>query len=311
MEALARLTLFFGPFTDFLATSVLFGAERALEAPEQEVLLRQAAETLYHLWDRGLLERTAFPLGPRVEETLYLYAVYPALAPFARARLGPEARVQAEEGFFRAMRQLGSRAYSEFEKGGMETLLARLALSDLRRAARMRADREGSLLRFHTGGLLQVFGDMEGAMGLYRESLAIKESLGDLQGKGATLHAMARILRVRGDLEGAMGLYRESQAVWESLGDPRGKGATLAMMGQVLLARGEVREGVQALRRALEILVGMGARADAEQVAGIVAEGRRMLGEMFDVLWAEAGGSPFLGLWPEDGLRRLFSLRRP
>ncbi|MGB9872610.1 MAG: hypothetical protein ACPLYD_13220, partial [Anaerolineae bacterium] len=66
-----------------------------------------------------------------------------------------------------------------------------------------------------------------------------------------------------------------------------GKAATLAMMGQVLLARGQLPEGVRALRQALEILIGMGARADAEQVAGIVAQVRQVLGaEVFDALWA-------------------------
>ncbi|MGB9776483.1 MAG: hypothetical protein ACPL7C_08015 [Anaerolineae bacterium] len=58
-------------------------------------------------------------------------------------------------------------------------------------------------------------------------------------------------------------------------------------MGQVLLARGQLPEGVRALRQALEILIGMGARADAEQVAGIVAQVRQALGaEVFDALWA-------------------------
>ncbi len=304
-EGLARLTLFSGPFIDRMAAPVLFGAERALEAPEQarEALVRRAAETLHRLWDRGLLERTALPLGLQVEETLYLYTVHPALAPFARARLGPEARVQAEEGFFRAMRALAEKCYPASEGGGIYAnpllaFLARLALSDLRRAARMREDREGSLLRFHTGWLLRVFGDLEGAMGLYREvltiveslgdlqgksatlhemayilrvrgnldgamelyreSLAIDESLGDLQGKGATLHEMAYILRVRGNLEGAMGLYRESLAVWESLGDLQGKGATLHAMAGILAVRGDLEEAMGLYREVLTIVESLG-----------------------------------------------------
>ncbi|MBC7226886.1 MAG: CHAT domain-containing protein [Thermoflexales bacterium] len=294
-DALARLTVFSGPFTDFLAAPVLFGAERVMvPEEEQKALFRQAAGMLHRLWERGLLERASLPLGPRVEETFYLYSVHPALAPFARARLTPESRAAAEEGFFRAMQALAEMCYPGSEGGGvwanpLLALLARLALPDLRQAAGMRADREGSLLRYHAGFLLRHFGDLEGAMGLYRESLAIDESLGDLRGKAATLHEMAGILVLRGDLEGAMGLYRESLAIKESLGDLRGKGATLAMMGQVLLAQGQAPEGVRALRQALEILVGMGARADAEQVAGILEGVRQMLGEeVFRALWAGA-----------------------
>jgi tetratricopeptide (TPR) repeat protein len=260
-EALARLIVFSGPFTDFLAVPVLFGAERVSEAleGEQEALFRQAAGALHRLWDRGLMEREEVPLGPRVEETLHLYSVHPALAPFARECLGEAARAEAEEGFFGAMRRLAARCWPLSEGGGVyaNPLLAWLAyraLADLRRAAGMRVDGEGSLTRYHVGFLLQHFGDLEGAMGLYRESLAIKESLGDL----------------------------------------RGKAATLAMMGQVLLVQGEVLGGLRALRQGLEILAGMGARADAEQVAGILAQVRQMIGaEMFDALWTMAGsGAP-------------------
>jgi tetratricopeptide (TPR) repeat protein len=472
-EALARLTVFSGPFIDQLAAPVLFGAERVSEASEgeQEALFRQAAGALHRLWDRGLIEREEVPLGPRVEETLHLYSVHPALAPFAREHLGAAARAEAEEGFFRAMQVLAVQCWPLSEGGGVHAspLLAWLAyraLPDLRRAARMREDGEGALARYHVGFLLQHFGDLEGAMGLlreslaideslgdlrgksatlhnlayihqvrgdlegamglyreslaikeslgdlrgksatlhnlayihqvrgdlegamglyreslaikeslgdlrgksatlhnlayihqvrgdlegamglyreslaikeslgdlrgksatlhnlayihqvrgdlegamglYRESLAIKESLGDLRGKSATLHNLAYIHQVRGDLEGAMGLYRESLAIKESLGDLQGKAATLAMMGQVWLAQGEALEGLRALRQALEILAGMGARADAEQVAGILVQVRQEMGpEVFDALWAMAGGSapPVRALSVEEWIR--------
>jgi len=229
-------------------------------------------------------------LGPRVEETLHLYSVHPALAPFAREFPGEVARAEAEEGFFLAMWALAARCWPLSEGGGVyaNSLLAWLAyrtLPDLRQAARMREDSEGSLARYHVGFLLRHFGDLEGAMGLLRESLAIDESLGDLRGKAATLHEMAGILA-----EGAMGLYRQVLEIVESLGDLRGKAATLAMMGQVWLAQGQALEGLRALRGALEILAGMGARADAEQMAGILAQVRQMLGpERFDALWAMVG----------------------
>ncbi len=140
------------------------------------------------------------------------------------------------------------------------------------------------------GVLAQTIGRYDEALSLYRESLHISEQLGDLQGKAATLHAMAGILAVRGDLEGAMGLYREALAIQESLGDLRGKAATLAMMGQVWLAQGQALEGLRALREALEILARMGARADAERVAGILDQVRQRLGPVeFDALWTMAG----------------------
>jgi hypothetical protein len=46
-------------------------------------------------------------------------------------------------------------------------------------------------------------------MRLYQQSLEIKERLGDLKGKSATLHEMAYIYVTRGDLDGAMRLYQQ------------------------------------------------------------------------------------------------------
>jgi hypothetical protein len=49
-------------------------------------------------------------------------------------------------------------------------------------------------------------GDLDGALGLYDESLAIQEQLGDLLGKSATLEEMADMYLTRGDLDGALGM---------------------------------------------------------------------------------------------------------
>jgi hypothetical protein len=78
------------------------------------------------------------------------------------------------------------------------------------------------------------------------------------------------------------------------------------MMGQVWLVQGQALEGLRALRQAWEILAGMGARADAEQVAGILVQVRQRLGpEVFDALWVMAGGSapPVRALSVEEWIR--------
>ena len=274
VEALARLSLFSGPFVDFTAAPVLFSAFRDADEDAQQKIQQKTADILHRLWGRGLLEREEVPLDSA--GILCLYSLHPALRPFAARRLPENARAEAEAGFFSAMRALGSRAYTEFEKGGMVSLLARRCIGDLVRAAEMHADREGSVLRFHTGGLLRVFGDLEGAMRLYQQAREILESLGDLRGKSATLHEMAGILALRGDLEGAMRLYQQSLQIKESLGDLRGKAVTLAMMGQALAALGRLEEGERALQEALEILERIGARPDAETVREILETLRRL-----------------------------------
>ena len=128
-------------------------------------------------------------------------------------------------------------------------------------------------------------------MELYRQSLEIKESLGDLQGKSATLHEMAGIYAVRGDLDGAMELYRQSLEIKESLGDLKGKSATLAMMAQVLAKRGEIEKAVAALHESLVTLHRMGARPDEGSVKKVIADVRRFVGgERFDRAWKQVTG---------------------
>jgi hypothetical protein len=120
--------------------------------------------------------------------------------------------------------------------------------------------------------VLVTRGDLAGAMGLYEQSLAIKESLGDVKGKSATLHQMANVLVTRGDLAGAMGLYEQSLAIQESLGDVKGKSATLVMLAQLQFARGDHELALSNARESLRLLRAMGAGPDAAQVEQIIQQ---------------------------------------
>jgi hypothetical protein len=134
--ALARLSLFRGDFPAFLAAPVLFGSERLLkEEEDQQKAIQEAEAVLLRLWEFGQLEREVLP---QETSALYLYHLHPALRPFAAARLDEAGRVAAAEGYFLAMRRLGSLAYAEFEKGGLEALLARRAIQDLISACALR-----------------------------------------------------------------------------------------------------------------------------------------------------------------------------
>ena len=120
--------------------------------------------------------------------------------------------------------------------------------------------------------LLETRGDLDGAMRLYEQSLAIKERLGDVRGTSATLHQMAGVLVTRGDLDGAMRLYEQSLAIKERLGDVRGTSATLVMMAQIQFARGDHETALRNARESLRLLQAMGAAPDAAKVAEIVQQ---------------------------------------
>ncbi|MCB9128309.1 MAG: CHAT domain-containing protein, partial [Ardenticatenales bacterium] len=111
------------------------------------------------------------------------------------------------------------------------------ALSILERIVEIAlADEDQRLISLSKYDLAQVHvtrGELTQAMALYEASLAIREQVGDLPGKGATLHNMAQVHQTRGDLTQAMALYEESLAIREQVGDLKGKGATLSGMANI------------------------------------------------------------------------------
>ncbi|HEU4323126.1 MAG TPA: tetratricopeptide repeat protein [Roseiflexaceae bacterium] len=101
--------------------------------------------------------------------------------------------------------------------------------------------------------LLVTHGDLDGAMRLYQQSLDIKQALGDIHGKSATLHQMANVLVMRGDLDGATQLYQQSLDIYEALSDVRGKGIALHAMAYVVAKRGDLDGAMQLYQQSLDI----------------------------------------------------------
>jgi tetratricopeptide (TPR) repeat protein len=98
-------------------------------------------------------------------------------------------------------------------------------------------------------------GEIDQAIALYQQSLEIKENIGDVQGKAATLHQLAGIYANQGEIDQAIALYQQSLEIKEKIGNVQGKAITLAMMGQLLAdEKGDYQQGLAYLEQSLAIL---------------------------------------------------------
>ena len=278
VDALARLTVFHSEFIDMLAAPVIFGKANGQDERAEEQNTNQSARYLHALWEYGQIEREVVTVG---EEVLLFFRLHPTLRPFAAMHLKEAGRLLAENDYIYSLNRLGGICYPGHAQGGIYAhralaVIAYKSLPDFRRAGLLKRNAENAILCFRGGFLLRHFGDLAGAMGLYQQSLEIIEGLGDLQGKSATLHAMAYILRVRGDLAGAMGLYQQSLEIKEGLGDLKGKSATLHEMAYILRVRGDLAGAMGLYQQSLEIDEGLG---DLQGMA-------MTLGMMGQNLWA-------------------------
>jgi tetratricopeptide (TPR) repeat protein len=125
-------------------------------------------------------------------------------------------------------------------------------------------------------GLAAQAGDTARAMDLYQDSLAIKERIGDAQGKAATLHQMAGLAAQAGDTARAMDLYQDSMAINERIGNAQGKAATIHQMAVLAAQAGDTARAMDLYQDSLAIdeRIGnaQGKAATLHQMAGLAAQ---------------------------------------
>ena len=89
------------------------------------------------------------------------------------------------------------------------------------------------------GMLNSVAGDGEIARRRYVEALDVQERLADLEGAGMSLGGLAQLATGRGELEGALDLYRRSLASFEAIGDRGEEARILAEIAWTHLGNGD------------------------------------------------------------------------
>ncbi|MEH1797542.1 tetratricopeptide repeat protein, partial [Nostoc sp.] len=96
-------------------------------------------------------------------------------------------------------------------------------------------------------------GDIPKAIALWEQSLEIKEQIGDVKGKAATLNNMAQVFAQQGDIPRAIALWEQDLEIKEQIGDVKGKAATLNNMAQVFANQGDIPRAIALWEQSLEI----------------------------------------------------------
>ena len=131
-------------------------------------------------------------------------------------------------------------------------------------------------VQYELAGIKANQGQIEEAIVLYQQSLALFEGIGNDQGKAATLHSLAILKTNLGQTEEAIALYQQSLDITERIGDAQGKAATLAMLGQLLAdQKGDFATALKYLPQSLEILQHLQS-PDAEKVREAIARVQQM-----------------------------------
>ncbi|MGA5450319.1 tetratricopeptide repeat protein, partial [Streptomyces umbrinus] len=116
----------------------------------------------------------------------------------------------------------------------------------------------------------------------YRQSLTIKEDLGDRPGMASTYHQLGRVAQERGGLDEAEDWYRQSLTIKEDLGDRPGMASTYHQLGRVAEERGRLDEAEDWYRQSLTINEDLGNRPDLAMTygqLGLLVENRQHLEE--------------------------------
>jgi tetratricopeptide (TPR) repeat protein len=82
----------------------------------------------------------------------------------------------------------------------------------------------------------------------------MKDRIGNVQGKAATLHQLAGIYADQGEVEKAIALYQQSIEIEERIGNVQGKAATLVNMAQLLAMQGDFNRAIKYTHESLGIL---------------------------------------------------------
>jgi tetratricopeptide (TPR) repeat protein len=136
-------------------------------------------------------------------------------------------------------------------------------------------------IAYHQLGMVaQDRGLLDDAEAWYRQSLAIKDNLGNSRGMASTYHQLGMVAHDRGRLDDAEDWYRRSLAIEENLGNQQGAAISYQWLGNVARNQGRLDDAENWYRKSLaanRYLGGRSGMADSCHGLGTVALVRRQL----------------------------------
>ncbi|MGJ5672180.1 MAG: tetratricopeptide repeat protein [Nostochopsis sp.] len=112
----------------------------------------------------------------------------------------------------------------------------------------------GKAATLHSLGIIYANkGQVDKAIALYNQSLEIFERIGNLQGKAMTFHELGHIYANKGEVDEAIAFYNQSLSITERIGNVQGKAATLHNLGAIYTNKGEVDEAIALFNQSLSI----------------------------------------------------------
>jgi tetratricopeptide (TPR) repeat protein len=235
--------------------------ENLTEGFDVTSLYQQAAEVLYCLWWEGgklaedeqkTLEIHRLALRGKVEKIAVEIAFH--LANYWTNRSRFREAVQLCQSTleiskdYRIWHELGR---SEESLGGVAN-----AKQDYQKALDICPsddEKEKAAILHNLASLQAKQGQIEEAITLYEQSLAIEEAIGNILGKAVTLHELGSLKAKQGQIEEAITLFQQSLVINKTIDNVQVKAATLNQLGSLKFNQGQIEEAITLLKQSLAI----------------------------------------------------------
>jgi tetratricopeptide (TPR) repeat protein len=271
-EALAAVCEDISNLEDYISRAVALGLlevshDEALRVPrilpvqlakDGEGLCKEAAEVLYRLWweesetfsEGQSLEIHRLALLGKAENIAVQVATTLTDRWIEVTRFREAAKVCRETlENFKDYHLLHNLALSEQEIGLIEQAFE--YYQQVLNICPVEDDTQKAETFYEMGRLKADLGKINEAIELFKQSLSLREQIGDAQGKAWTLHEMGRIKADSGKTNEAMELFEQSFALREQIGDTQGKAWTLLGLGALKTKMGQFNKAIDIFEQTL------------------------------------------------------------